>query len=314
MYIVKGMAIDLLPAEHEAPPCAPFTRNLGASPAGSGLGLDRIVLVSVPGPWPKPALSHSTLKPLVAPLTASPVITRLFAAEPVVGCATIEVFDRSALGATRQQFEADSSSTIDEQHAWLQQTVSQIAQSPQASAGHELEDPVMLVCTQGSHDMCCGVQGQAFAELLEARSAGIHVRRVSHTGGHRFAPTAVSLPDGRMWAWLDEELVDRIVGNRLTDEDLRMRCRGWWGAPKGTAQVAELAARIDNGGPFVHEPSIEAADDTMVVTSGNDRWTVRVEQAREIPTIACESPGGLPVKQGIEYGWTITGRTERTQG
>lgn len=323
------MAIDLLPAEHEAPACTAFTRALGASPAGSGLALDRIVVVSVPAPWPKPALGHDALKPLVAPLTASATKTRLFAGEPAEQASTIEVYERIGVGATLTSFSIDEQLGDAERHALMVRTVEQIASTAQGeletivgehrtitgidSATHDaLHAPVMLVCTQGSHDNCCGVHGETFAAETEAGGLEITVRRVSHTGGHRFAPTAMSFPDGRMWAWLDQALLTRIVDDAVTSDDLATRCRGWWGVSRGEQQVAEIAARIDHGESLTHAPEIsvlaDAAPGTHRVSSGDRSWTVQVAVARHVPTIACETPGGLPIKQTVEYTWTITGR------
>jgi hypothetical protein len=61
---------------------------------------------------------------------------------------------------------------------------------------------VLLVCTNGRRDVCCALRGRPVA--LEA--AGLAPGRVwesSHTGGHRFAPTAVLLPHGVALARLD---------------------------------------------------------------------------------------------------------------
>ena len=58
----------------------------------------------------------------------------------------------------------------------------------------------LLVCTHGRRDACCGSLGTALAlELLadtDVAKAGYQVGRTSHTGGHRFAPTAIVLPEG----------------------------------------------------------------------------------------------------------------------
>lgn len=305
--------------------CASFTRELRASPAGSGLALDRIVVVSIPGPWPKPALNHPSLKPLVAPLTASTAMTRLFAGEPVDGVGVVEVFERVGLGATVTSFWPSGNASDTSQQAWLEQIIDLVAGTPLGamaattidprvdggSAHHsDLAEPVMLVCTQGSHDTCCGVHGETLAQLISTTRPQVQVRRVSHTGGHRFAPTAMALPHGRMWAWIDAPLLDRILDGAPTADDLSMRCRGWWGVAKGRAQVAEIAARIEHEQAFVDEPSVVAhpkrGPGAYEVTTGSAAWLVDVAEKRTVPTIACEAPGGLPVKQSVEYGWTIT--------
>jgi len=90
---------DLLPLSTESPRCSEFAQSLGLQPAGSGLFLDRVVLVSVPGPWPKPALKHPDLEAAATHLQGSAVKTRPFAMEPgpeqAPGTIVVEVFERA---------------------------------------------------------------------------------------------------------------------------------------------------------------------------------------------------------------------------
>jgi len=60
---------------------------------------------------------------------------------------------------------------------------------------HTRDDPVLLVCTNGRRDVCCAVRGRPVAYAASAQRPG-QVWETSHTGGHRFAPTAVLLPSG----------------------------------------------------------------------------------------------------------------------
>ena len=43
------------------------------------------------------------------------------------------------------------------------------------------------------------------------RGPAVRLWRTSHTGGHRFAPTALVLPSATLWAWADAALVDQVV-------------------------------------------------------------------------------------------------------
>lgn len=318
------MAIDLMPVSTEAPRCSEFARSIGVLPPGSGLFLDRVILVSVPLPWPKPALKHEMLAPLVSVVNGSAVTSRLFAMEPVSQQIDVEVYERS--GATT------------ERHCWqvaqaqdLASLVTSIAGCPRGSLGTGVMantevvtstgstastgstlPPTFLVCTQGSHDSCCGTSGVALADEIAAERSEYVVRRVSHTGGHRFSPTFLAFPEGRMWAFADIELVDRIAADTISSHDVRAHARGWWGSKVGHAQVAECAARAERVGiPFV-EPQVEAVAGTpgepaalYRVTSAGTTWNVQVHVERDIPSIACESPGGLPVKPGREFAWSI---------
>jgi hypothetical protein len=55
--------------------------------------------------------------------------------------------------------------------------------------------PQLLVCTNGSRDTCCARLGRPVAAAAAQRSPG-RVWEVTHTSGHRFAPTTVLLPSG----------------------------------------------------------------------------------------------------------------------
>ncbi len=71
-------------------------------------------------------------------------------------------------------------------------------------------DPILLVCTNGRHDVCCAVRGRPAALAGQETHPG-RVWECSHTGGHRFSPTGVLLPWGRALARLTEATVADIV-------------------------------------------------------------------------------------------------------
>ncbi len=76
-------------------------------------------------------------------------------------------------------------------------------------------DPTLLVCTNGRRDVCCAVRGRPLAAAA-ARLAPGRAWEVSHTGGHRFAPTAVLLPWGQTYARLDEQGVEWVLGASMS--------------------------------------------------------------------------------------------------
>ncbi len=102
----------------------------------------------------------------------------------------------------------------------------------------------MLVCTHGSRDACCAKFGYPLYRTLQNEyipNSGGRLRawRVSHIGGHRFAPTLIDLPEARYWAHLDTEALDQIVRRTGTMPDLRRHYRGWGGLRTLHEQVAE---------------------------------------------------------------------------
>lgn len=56
-------------------------------------------------------------------------------------------------------------------------------------------EPMVLVCTNSKRDLCCALRGRPVAAELARLRPG-RVWESSHTGGHRLAPTILTLPDG----------------------------------------------------------------------------------------------------------------------
>ncbi|SEA01470.1 hypothetical protein SAMN02910418_00706 [Bowdeniella nasicola] len=67
-------------------------------------------------------------------------------------------------------------------------------------------EAVALVCTNGTRDLCCALEGRPVA-IEAAQQRGGLVFETSHTGGHRFAPTGVLLPSGFTFARASAERV-----------------------------------------------------------------------------------------------------------
>lgn len=304
----------LLPEPDQAPRCADHSRHLGLDPGGTAIRADRVVLIGTPLPWPKPVFDHARLAEISPILKASKVPTRTLAyvPGPADGMGgpdqTITItFDRSLDSATvvERRYRTDSPRQLLSLATALAAD-DRKALAAQAHYEAELVTPVALVCTQGSHDVCCGSEGARFATEAEAIS-DLAVFRVSHTGGHRFAPTAMTLPDGRMWADLDIDLLRRVLSSTGDTAELVERCRGWWGADIGGAQVAERGVfglvgwDLNDRQRTVEEGETFDGATRFFVSSGDQAWTVTVAVGRAVPTIACRQPGGLPAKQSVEY-------------
>lgn len=90
----------------------------------------------------------------------------------------------------------------------------------------------ILVCTHGSHDMCCARYGNPFYYHADATIADLGLDEVriwksSHFGGHRFAPTAIDLPEGRYYGALDKESFKSILTRSGDINCLNKVYRGW---------------------------------------------------------------------------------------
>jgi hypothetical protein len=90
----------------------------------------------------------------------------------------------------------------------------------------------ILVCTHGSKDRCCAKYGNVFYRQALATAAKLSLDRVriwqvSHFGGHRFAPTAIDLPQGRYYGRLDSPSFESILTQTGDLENLKQVYRGW---------------------------------------------------------------------------------------
>lgn len=128
--------------------------------------------------------------------------------------------------------------------------------------------PQLLVCTNGARDTCCARLGRPVAAAAAVRFPD-RVWEVTHTSGHRFAPTTVLLPSGSLHGrvldatpLLAAEDAGKVV---LTG----YRGRSVWPA---AGQVAEDHVRRTFG--------VDGLDDLTVSATG-PRWLVSHRDGRE---------------------------------
>lgn len=137
----------------------------------------------------------------------------------------------------------------------------------------ESATPLLLVCTNGRRDVCCAVFGRPLAHDVSRQRPG-QVWETSHTGGHRFSPTAVLLPWGFTFARLDTRLavavLDEAAHGRLPGEVLGpQHDRGRSSLPP-PGQAAESVLRAELG-----ETAIEALT-TTVAGGPPGQWRAQV--------------------------------------
>ncbi len=223
--------------------CSGFAREQDLDPAGSAGSYEGFALVEIPLPWPREITEHPALVP-VAPLLKD-------AGVRVQG---LVPGDASAPGSRRLVWFSRPDDAFDRYRgtAWsvaddrVAGALSALVGNGGADAGPATvvaqASRHVLVCTHGRRDACCGTLGTRLAVALPGLGGGVHVWRTSHTGGHRFAPTALLLPEGTLWAYLDLDLLVGISDRTLDVDEAARLYRGCAGLDGPEIQAAEREA------------------------------------------------------------------------
>jgi hypothetical protein len=166
-----------------------------------------------------------------------------------------------------------------------------------------VDEPVMLVCTNGKRDECCALLGRPLVTALAAFAPG-RVWEANHLGGHRFAPTATLLPAGTMHGHLSAETAVAVLeaGGRGETVLTGLRGRSTW-TKRG--QAAEIAVRRLIGELALDALSVVGEDLGSVVVAHRDgrSWTVPVTIAPADPPRP-ESCGKEPFAMSILHAGT----------
>jgi hypothetical protein len=179
----------------------------------------------------------------------------------------------------------------------------------------------LLVCTHGRRDACCGGRGTDLVRALVdaglvARGAGevpssgsgagpqVRLWRTSHTGGHRFAPTALVLPSATLWAWADVALLDQVVRGAGPLSDALSRYRGCATLGPPAHQAVEKSLLAEVGWPLLSSWRRSFARDdgwVRVQTELAGTWEARAVEGRHVPQPECRTPPELASKQSVEW-------------
>ncbi len=113
--------------------------------------------------------------------------------------------------------------------------------------------------------------------------------RTSHTGGHRFAATAVVLPEGTAWAWLDDDLLRAVLDRSGPVDAVLDRYRGSTALAHPALQVAEREVLREVGWPW-----LDAARDGTATPAGEGIWAVALSSTAGAWTATVVSDGSMP--------------------
>lgn len=301
--------------------CSSFARAEDVDPVGSAGSYRGIVLAEVPPPWPREIAEHPALAVAAGALGA--------AGMRLQGLMPDERGDRQrrrlmAFIRPEDAFDRYLAQAWTVTDDLLGDAVVAIAGSGGSDAGPAVARPGaepashgtdvgrhVLVCTHGRRDACCGTLGTRLASSLPGLGAAVHVWRTSHTGGHRFAPTALLLPEGTMWAYLDAERLVGISDRTLGIDEAAPLYRGCTGLDGPEVQAAEREALRSVGWSwFDHRRRgevLESAGGRSLVRIEAEapdgrrlRFEATVETSRVLPIPDCGRPPEEAAKSASE--------------
>jgi hypothetical protein len=253
--------------------CSVASLLRGDPQAGTAPVASRWLLVEHQGPWAK--------KPMDTEPLAGPVGAEVEARAASFGGKVLLVRrpGRRAPGAEeRHWFAVDTVRRTWVRGTWRAQADlldAARALGTALTASQEDAEPMVLVCTHGVRDTCCAVRGRPIVTTL-ARVLPDQVWECTHLGGHRFAGTLLSLPDGACFGRLDPVSAVEVVRGHLQGRTDPAHLRGTtrW----EPAVQAALVAALEVSGPA-------SADDAVpgVVDADGDRTTVEVLGSGVLP-------------------------------
>jgi hypothetical protein len=292
------------------------TRAAAVDPVGTAGTYAGYLLVEWPLPWPRDLGEVDELAPLAGPLGAAGIRLQALVPPNAASGTRRLVLYRHPPGELFAGYERDEQvAPVDRLVDGALEMVAALGAGPRPAPADGVAADV-LVCTHGQRDVCCGSMGTALALELAADPApfgpGVRTWRTSHTGGHRFAPTAVVLPQGTVWAHLDADALRRIVRREGPLADLLPRYRGCAGVGPPRVQAVEREVFAASGWPWLdHRRGGRVLDDgrvrlDAVAPDGSARaWEATVEVARTVPVPECGRP--LDEAKKSESEWRVTG-------
>jgi len=217
--------------------CSDNSRKVGEDIIGSATNYQTYILIECPQPWTSEAFDSkwvpSNLKALVEEVKKARLpIKFLLIANSLshkVSQTTLLIYQRKeglGSGYVKQEFSLpniEDVAAIIKKWLWGKLPVCELET-------HTTRD--ILVCAHGSHDRCCARYGSPFYFYASEIISDLHLDNVriwksTHFGGHRFAPTAIDLPEGRYYGRFEQDAFKSILTRSGNIECLNEIYRGW---------------------------------------------------------------------------------------
>ncbi|MGM3304893.1 sucrase ferredoxin [Anabaena sp. WFMT] len=236
--------------------CSDYSRQIGEDIIGSATNYQTYILVECPQPWISEAFKSKwvpdNLRVLVEEVKRSKLsIQFLLIANDQshkVEETTLLIYKKQEgliHGYCKQEFKLPNIEQVAGViNKWLLDE----------NLDYQVENGInrdILVCTHGSHDQCCARYGNPFYYYAKNTISDLHFDNVriwksSHFGGHRFAPTAIELAEGRYYGVLDHDSFKSILTRTGDIKFLNKVYRGW-GILPSALQILEREIILHQG-------------------------------------------------------------------
>lgn len=292
--------------------CSAWARQVDLSPIATIGSYRGYLLVETPLPWPRdigqiPALAEVGQLAAQEGLRVQALVPSDLGGAPADRRVILySAGDGPFAGYGRQEARAEGSIAGAARRL--------IDRAPSAAQDRASSAADVLVCTHGRRDVCCGSRGTDLALHLVAEGppVGVDVWRTSHTGGHRFAPTFVVLPQATGWAFADPSLVGAVLERSVPFSQISGHYRGCAGLPGPQVQTLECGVLEQVGWELLDRPrhgylTGETTSDGGVLArleAGPDRWEGIVRPGRTLPVPDCMMP--LSQARKSETEWVVT--------
>jgi len=280
------------------PRCSTVSRELHVDPIGTAGHYGTFVLVEQPLPWPSrveelPLLADAASR-VSSVFPESRARVQAIVGDRRDGTERSVVVYRRPPGPFTSFARREGRARAED----LPELVSELSDSLRREpvTGDDGAPVDLLLCTHGARDRCCGSLGMRLWTATEG-GPGVRRWRTSHTGGHRFAPTALILPQGQYWAYLDEGSLRSILDQSGDPAELAGQYRGSAACGSGAEQAAEREAFVRHGWEWLRwTRSTEDLGGGRVLVhfespgGRSGTYEVDTEVARSVPVPNCGEP------------------------
>ena len=278
--------------------CSEFSRSINNDPCGTAIHTSKIIVIDVHLPWPNKILDHKLFTGF------EKLVNHSFFSRTKILFRVPQNPDELKISIFQKQTPTVETSISYERTSDIKNILTDICEghSTNTLAKKNITHPIVLVCCHGTRDTCCGSAGTKLAnELLQQTKFSI--QKVSHLGGHRFAPTILTLPNGRMWAYLSTQNTINIINKDIKVKKIISKYRGWWGASSNDQQISEkelfadVGWDLDKNPPTSIEEQILNQDQKLfTLQTKYKKADVEVTRIKNTPIVECKKQNGGNIK------------------